>query len=144
MRMSRYTRMAIICLLAFSVVELGVMFGLQQYMAREAEADVREIAQVHLKGVSGEEVNHFNVIQMIRFEELRDFRTGIDRMDEPTPREIASTIRRIAANQRLISCVLVTESGEFVHIEGARMISYDDSRYVLEHLRRGESFLTGG
>ena len=52
--MSRYTRMAIICLLAFSVVELGVMFGLQQYMAREAEADVREIAQVHLKGVSGE------------------------------------------------------------------------------------------
>lgn len=144
MRMSRYARMAIACILIFSVVELGVMLALQLYMDRKAEADIREIAQVHLKGVSGEEVNHFNVIQMIRFEEMQDFRTGIERMTAPTAEEIAGTIRRIAANQRLISCELVTEDGEFVHIEGARMISYDDSRYVLAHLRRGESFLTGG
>ena len=144
MRMSRYTRLVIYSLLMYSAVVLFVLLGAQRYLAREAEEDIREIAQVHLMGVSGEEVNHFNIIQSIRFEEMRDFRTAIERMQDPGPEETAATIRRIAANQRLVSCVLVSEGGKFIHMEGARMISYDDSRYVLEHLRAGESFLTGG
>lgn len=132
---------SVVFLMALAV---ATFLTLNRYMDGETEKDVQEIARVHLQGVANEEVNRFNAVKKIRFAQVDDIEAEVRAMTAPDAAAVAETIRRNAAYQQLVSCVLVSESGRFVDVAGEPMIAYDDAEQLADRLRAGESVVSGG
>ena len=126
------------------VLAVATFVSLNRYMDRHTEQDVQEIAQVHLLGVADEEVNRFNAVKKIRFAQNDDVIAPVRALSNPSAGEIAQSIRQGARQQQLVSCVLVSESGKFIVLEGEDILGYDDASVLLAQLQAGERFVTGG
>ena len=141
----RRTFAFILCGMLFIIIlALATFVFLNRYMDGKTEQDVQEIAQVHLLSVADEEVNRFNAVKKIRFAQNDDVIASVQLLEDPSVEEITEAIRRGSAQQQLVSCVLVSESGGFAVVEGQQVLGYDDADMLLSQLRAGERFVTGG
>ena len=142
---SKRNFLLILCSVVFLLVLSAVTFlTLDRHMDTETEKDVREIARVHLQGVANEEVNRFNAVKRIRFAQVDDIEAEVRALSAPGADAVAEVIRRNAAYQQLVSCVLVSESGRFVDMAGEPMVAYDDSEHLIDCLRAGGSMVSSG
>ena len=131
-------------LLFMFLLAVGIFAALNRFMDAETERDIEEIARVHLQGVASEEINHFNAVKQVRFEQMENIRAEIYAMHAPDAATVARRLRQSAEAQRFVSCVLVSESGAFVELQGEHVLSYDDTQHLTSHLNAGETFVSCG
>ena len=131
--------MAFIVLLAIAVFAL-----LARYMNGQTEADVLEIAHVHLQGISELESDRFDAIVHLRFRQIDDLMRELGRHNASGNHDKAvEVLRSFAEFQSVESCTLVSASGEMETVCGEPIKRLGDAAFLYESLHAGRRIVTG-
>ena len=114
-------------------------------MDSETVRRVKDVAQVHLHGMSNQEVNRYEAIKSLRF---RQMGMKIETLHEKGVLSDAEKVKKelleLAHLQRLSSCTLVAEDGTLETIYGESIARLGDPSFLMDSLRAGSRSVTGG
>ncbi len=126
------------------VLAIVVFSSVNVFMNKETEKDVEMIAQTYLKGLSSEEIYHFESIAAIRYDQTGYLKQEILKRDAESKEEVEAVISDIAEFQRLASCGFLSESGSIETIYGEEILSLDNSDFIIKQSKAGEPSVCGG
>ncbi|MCR5627013.1 MAG: response regulator [Lachnospiraceae bacterium] len=127
------------------ILSLLIFLNLYGFMNKQTENDIRSIAEVHLKGIVGEELDRYSVVKGIRFGQLNALKEeitggnadiGSGRMQE--------IVEKYAGFQDLESSALIDKEGNIEVLYGTDISDFGDIEYLTESMKNGEEVVTGG
>ncbi len=128
-----------------ALVAVCIFFCLFRYMDSETVRRVKDVAQVHLHGMSNQEMNRYEAIKSLRF---RQTGMKIETLHEKGVLSDAEKVKKelleLAHLQRLSSCTLVAEDGTLETIYGESIARLGDPSFLMDSLRAGSRSVTGG
>ncbi len=127
------------------ILSVAVLLGLNIYMDGQTEKDVRNIANVHLEGMTNSEVDRFDSIKDIRFSQIDSMIENVEEMGESVSHEeIKKSMERSANFQDLATCALIADDGTLETIFGDDIVRLGDQNYLTGSMKEKKRIVTGG
>ncbi|MBR4742110.1 MAG: hypothetical protein IK079_04350, partial [Desulfovibrio sp.] len=119
-----------------------VFLALTIYMSKQTERDVSYVANMYMEIITNQKLNRFEIFKDLRFRQSESLANALINLPNPNSERIASIIEELGQGQDLVSCVLISSTGELEKLSGPQSLKINDLHYTTKSLLEGKRVLS--